>query len=683
VILLGCLPNKQGGFTCIAAPLISKIKSILPTPKKDGKTAVAGASTQTQTSTGPTRPHPPVRTGTIATGTKTLVASQSIGTSGGTIAVTKEGDALDGFVISVPANSYPDSRTFKVSSAPITKQTFGSDIDPISPLITVDNGGAYSEEIMYVRVPVKVPEDHFAMGFIYDEKSKQLEGIPLVGKDGDSVTLATRHFSSFFISMIKKALLTKDIDSGFRPGIDDWQFTNWGSFIASGGHCEGQSLTALWYYCTQPDGEGRCLYNRYDNNGNKPATPELWQDDSQGYRFCSVVQKEERFGTGKTIEDFWDNLAGKIWKLKDNKWQWVDVPGIEIGDEATFNLFAYSIRATGEPQEVRIRSNAGGGHAMIVYKIVGNALYIADPNYPGNTERKIIYYSGEGNFKPYNSGANREEIDAGKGKAYETIIYSGKTTVVPWNTISQHWSEFKAGTIGNDKFPAYKIMYIDDKGAVLELSDGFTTDNKTLAIGVAKVNQFTSFQMAWEIYREGTRLEIDNEGQYTLKPGNNLLGICILGKVGNSWKYVDFKYITVNFKEEEKGTGGNCGVDYSKLKKVEGGRSTYYQDKNLLSQGYCMRYWDNEKTTLQGTGCFKDGKQEGVWTTWYENGIKKSEITYRDGTLNGPFLTWKKDGSKDQQGQYTNGKSTGIWTTFNYLKGYDSKWNYDTDTRVE
>lgn len=215
-------------------------------------------------------------TGTISTGPEVDIATQNISPSGGVVEVTKPGDPLDGFVISVPPNSYADSRTFKVSSAPITRQTFGDDIDPISPMITVENGGGYADGVMYVRVPVKVPEDSFAMGFIYDEKTGQLTGIPLATADAESVTLAATHFCSFFISKIKKALLQNGVDSGFRPGIDDWQFRNDGSYIARGGHCEGQALTALWYYCTQPDGKDMCLYGRYDNNGNQPATPDLW-----------------------------------------------------------------------------------------------------------------------------------------------------------------------------------------------------------------------------------------------------------------------------------------------------------------------------------------------------------------------------------------------------------------------
>ena len=33
IMLIGCLPNKQGGFACVCAPLLSKIRSMLPGQK--------------------------------------------------------------------------------------------------------------------------------------------------------------------------------------------------------------------------------------------------------------------------------------------------------------------------------------------------------------------------------------------------------------------------------------------------------------------------------------------------------------------------------------------------------------------------------------------------------------------------------------------------------------------------
>jgi hypothetical protein len=495
-------------------------------------------NTTTVTPTGGiNKPHTPPRTGDIKTGVKVDVISQSITSAGGMVAPSKSDGILDGFVIDVPPNSYSNSLTFKISYAPITSQTFGSDITPISPMISVDNGGAFSNEMMLIRVPVKVPDGYFAMGFYYDATTKQLEGMPLFSAGADYVTVGAMHFSNFFISMINKTLLQNDIDSHFLPGVDDWQFDNFGSYIARG-HCEGQSLTALWYYVTQPDGPNARLYGRYDNNGDIPATPTFQDDDSLGYRFASVVQKD--INEDDFANKFWNNAGGKDFQLDANQnWQLVDVPG--IGDEATWNLFAYSIQATHEPQLVAIWSNAGGGHAMICYRIYEGNLYIADPNYHGNTERRIIYANGQ--FQPYNSGANKTEIDAGNGQAFENIQYYAKSTVLPWSTIDQRWEEFEDNTIGNDKFPNYNpIVFKDDNGAWVALSDDLNTPYDSISINLLSQPGIT---LGASVYREGHLLQYDAKGNYGLQPGNNKLGIEIIGLVNNKYKYIDFKYINV------------------------------------------------------------------------------------------------------------------------------------------
>jgi hypothetical protein len=491
---------------------------------------------------GISKPHSPARTGDIKTSDKVDTVSQAISATGGIVTVSKAGDPLDGFVLDVPANSYASNLTFKVSYAPITNQTFGIDITPISPMISVDNGGTFSNNLMYVRVPVKVPDGYFAMGFYYDTTTRQLEGMPLLSTDTDSITIGVRHFSDFFISMISKSLLKTDIDSGFLPGVDDWQFKNNGSYIAPTGHCEGQSLTALWYYVTQPDGPNARLYGRYDNNGDIPATPAFQDDDSLGYRFASVIQDDIQIDA---TNSFWLNAGGKGFQKDSNqKWQLVNIPG--IGDEATWNLFAYSIQATHEPQLVVIWADNGSGHAMIVYRIDGNNLFISDPNYPGkpktgNTERHISYANGI--FKPYDSGTNANEIEKGDVTVYGNIQYYAKTTVLSWHTIADRWGELKDKTIGDDKFPNYNpIVFKNDQGAWVALSDDLKTPYDSIAINVLPQPGLT---LGVQVYRDGQTLPFDAKGNFNLLPGVNKLGIEIIGLVNNQWNYIDFQYINV------------------------------------------------------------------------------------------------------------------------------------------
>jgi antitoxin component YwqK of YwqJK toxin-antitoxin module len=45
-------------------------------------------------------------------------------------------------------------------------------------------------------------------------------------------------------------------------------------------------------------------------------------------------------------------------------------------------------------------------------------------------------------------------------------------------------------------------------------------------------------------------------------------------------------------------------------------------------------------------GKFKERKEDGVWTDWYENGQKESEATYKDGELDSKWISWHENGQK-------------------------------------
>ena len=127
---------------------------------------------------------------------------------------------------------------------------------------------------------------------------------------------------------------------------------------------------------------------------------------------------------------------------------------------------------------------------MVCYEISADGnLLVADPNYPGNTERIIKYTNGK--FQPYNSGANADDIANGNGQAFENIQYFAKSTVLSWNQIAQHWGELKGGTIGDNQFPAYMLEYKNDQGNWVDLFDGLQTAYDSIAIkaiSLANVN---------------------------------------------------------------------------------------------------------------------------------------------------------------------------------------------------
>lgn len=467
--------------------------------------------------------------GVITAGPAVAVATAAIGSGGGTIKVTEPGNPLTGLEIKIPAASYSDARQVKISYSPIEKQSFGPDINPLTPLINLDNGGGYSNDWMQVKIPVKVPSGQFAMGFSYDSKRGKLRGLPTVKRDADSITLATQYLTPVVVSSINELLLNESIPSTFKPGIDDWQFTNYGSYIAPGGHCAGQTISALWYFLNKPDGPGVHLYGTYDNNGTKPATPGFWQDDSFGYRFASMIQSDMNWNVVSS------KMYGDLFSGKGDIWGSTDAD--------TMKAIAYNmIESQGEPQEVAVYSLAGEGHALIVYGMDKDGLSVADPNYPGDTTRRIKFSNGR--FQTYNSGANADAIAKGRGLAFEIIRYVPQDSFIDQAKMQKRWIELRNKAIGNDVFPAFPMVWIDDTGLRHELTDGYVSHDNLVNIRIGSPGtDFGTF-----VFRDGKFVSPNSNGKLELLPGNNRLGIHIVGLVNGEWKYVDFKYVNVVYR---------------------------------------------------------------------------------------------------------------------------------------
>ena len=79
--------------------------------------------------------------GTIVTDKQVEIGTFKASPEGNLISHDKPGDALEGLVLDIPSGAYESETTFKISYAQIKSHAFGSAVTPISPLITVDNGG--------------------------------------------------------------------------------------------------------------------------------------------------------------------------------------------------------------------------------------------------------------------------------------------------------------------------------------------------------------------------------------------------------------------------------------------------------------------------------------------------------------------------------------------------------------
>jgi hypothetical protein len=397
-------------------------------------------------------------------------------------------------------------------------------VQPLTGLIGIEGLEAMAATPIEVRVNVRVPKDTFAMGFIFDRNSGRFEGMPLQELAEDHVTVFSRHFCEFLILKIPIADLPEEVDSGFRPGTDDWEFTNYGSYIEPGGHCAGQAISAMYYFVTQRQkGNVPQLYAMWDNPGNDWATPTIGTDNERGYALASMVQH--------AID--WDSFANGFW------WN------LSPGDLNTYRAFVFAMWITGEPQAIGIYRD-GGGHALVAWKCAYRSIHVADPNYPGNDTRWINFNSISNRFDPYYSGPTAADL----GRAYPTILYYGKTTMVDWNQVGTLWEQAKTGTIGSNDFPFVTLTIINDDKTVA----GIVTNSMTGGIKTIPItgSTFAFGGLGWDrldAYKpDGSGWEVHN-GWFTAEGETNRVGLDLTAKVivgtNSTYKWVGFQWLDI------------------------------------------------------------------------------------------------------------------------------------------
>jgi len=79
-----------------------------------------------------------------------------------------------------------------------------------------------------------------------------------------------------------------------------------------------------------------------------------------------------------------------------------------------------------------------------------------------------------------------------------------------------------------------------------------------------------------------------------------------------------------------------------------------------IKYGLFIVYGDGGDKLIQGS--YRDGVQEGEWTTWYASGQRSAVDHYRHGLQDGLHTSWYINGAKAIEGEYRMGQREGTWT---------------------
>jgi hypothetical protein len=490
----------------------------------------------------------PVDPGSTATkltlGAERTLGSQSIGTGGGILTIPATADTLGGLEVELHSGGYPESRTVSVSFAPIIGGADG--IEVLSPAIIIENGGGYAEELMTVKVPVRLPDDMFAMAFAYDETNGGFEAVPLLDYDATSVTLWSMHFEHsaihdpalgkgvrggavmggrkrsilVIIAEKKEVVMTASVSTNFKVGVDNWQFPNKGSNIATNGHCAGQTLGMLYYYVDHRLKGEPALNGRFDND-QLFATPEIWEDDQAAYRYCSVLQTRYRdsFNPMARVEA----LLARLGRTESFR------------DSLMFMAFKLAMHRSKSPQFLGVRGDGGVGHAIAVFGATSTTLSVVDPNNPTDQHRSITF--GNGRFDPYLSGT-----DASSRRVNFTRFYFyGTTSGMNWSHAKEHWPGVPAKTAGITLFPTYAVKVQDSAGeAGKPMVSGWRSRTGRARFFVE--SQTDDLEISQYFLADGTKLTLDAEGWITVPAGRNQIGLYIVDLLG---EWTAFKWFEI------------------------------------------------------------------------------------------------------------------------------------------
>ena len=72
----------------------------------------------------------------------------------------------------------------------------------------------------------------------------------------------------------------------------------------------------------------------------------------------------------------------------------------------------------------------------------------------------------------------------------------------------------------------------------------------------------------------------------------------------------------------------------------------------------------------------KDGKQDGLYTAWFKNGVKMIERTWKAGVREGPFIAYREDGQVDNRGYHKGNLRDGRFEEFYPEGGKKSVFQY-------
>lgn len=388
----------------------------------------------------------------LSTGSFVDAISSTIGSVGGTIAISNPSSVLNGLRIDVPEGAAPGPVDFDISSAPVIDAEGLPDAGEIvSRMISIETDGPGDwnvfkmfEQVLTVTLPYDpslVTDEEGVRFYQYDAANQRLEPTGFVSQNlgANTITFNCATFSRFVaielaMSIFESMNSSYAVDTGFRPKSDGWFIPNYGSYLENGGLCLGMVSYAKWHY-TYQKGDGDGLYSMY-----RQGDRNQWRDDSTAIELATRAQMG--------VQGIWGSLTAQ--------------ERANTSAKATGLSIIHGMLVSGEPQLVGLKTKyangnwGAGGHAILAYKYDNGRFYMYDPNNPGSSldsaQQQMPFTYSNGFTQIFKSGLN-----AANPLQFNVFYHASAKVFSPLNAYSGLYQSAQNGFSGNSVFPEIEL----------------------------------------------------------------------------------------------------------------------------------------------------------------------------------------------------------------------------------
>ncbi len=283
----------------------------------------------------------------------------------------------------------------------------------------------------------------------------------------------------------------------------------------------------------------------------------------------------------------------------------------------------------------------------------------------GDTLQKINYLLGRKNGYTitYNTGEKDDPINLGKVMSRELYVNDRKEGFSYYyynNGVLREIVEYKA----NKKHGTATEYSLN--GTVItiqQFSNGVLTDRQKINrydAGNLKQGLWQEYSSSGRVSREMYYKDGELNGQYKEYDSLGNVRLVLSYRDGNLATETDTSSFDVEVRNEYD-QDGNVVFSGTYKTGIPVGIHRRFDSLGNVSGAWIY----NERGTRIGEGIITmEGKKEGEWTYFNENGSVKAKGHYTGNLETGHWIYYSEAGKKEQTGEYRNGKFEGLWTWF-------------------